>query len=62
MITRDGTATQILVLEPELGVAKTQQIWEEMFCLDLGAENRERFGLDMMAIYQAAEALLCNQP
>jgi hypothetical protein len=52
--------TQILDSRPELGVAETQQIWDEMFCLDLCPENRERFGLDMMAIYQAAEALSCN--
>ena len=27
-----------------------QQIWDEMFMIDLYPENRERFGLDMRAI------------
>jgi len=43
------------------GIQESQQIWDEMFCIDICPENKERFALDMADIYRAAEALEANR-
>lgn len=43
------------------GIKESQQIWDEMFCVDTCPENKERFELDMAEIYRAAEALETNR-
>jgi len=43
------------------GIKESQQIWDEMFCIDICPENKERFKLDMAEIYRAAEALEANR-
>lgn len=42
-------------------VPSFQRVWNEMFCIDLCPENQDRFGLDMAAIYHAAEELEANR-
>lgn len=56
-------AENALKRQPEAtsGVREFQQVWDQMFCIDVCPENQERFGLDMAEIYQAAEALVANQ-
>jgi len=39
-------------IAPARSAVKLQQVWDEMFMIDLYPKNRERFGLDMKAIVE----------
>lgn len=43
---------RVASIAPARSSAKLQQVWDEMFMLDLYPKNRERFGLDMKAIVE----------
>lgn len=43
---------RLTFLLPTLSAMQLQQIWDEMFMIDLYPENRERFGVDMSVIVE----------
>lgn len=43
---------RVASIAPARSSAKLQQVWDEMFMIDLYPRNRERFGLDMKAIVE----------